>query len=67
MELAMDWIERWFGFSPDDGDGTVEWLIVMAVVLISVAVASSVVARRRETAFRLPKFIGLKRSGHPDI
>jgi hypothetical protein len=26
----MDWIERWFGFSPDDGDGTVEWLIVLA-------------------------------------
>jgi len=60
----MDWIERWVGFGPDDGDGTCEWLIVMAMVLIGAAVAGWVVAHRRETALRLPKFIGLKRSGH---
>lgn len=31
----MDFIERWFGFSPDGGDGSTEllYIIVIAVVL----------------------------------
>jgi hypothetical protein len=29
----MDWIERWFGLSPDGGDGSLEaWLISGLVV-----------------------------------
>jgi hypothetical protein len=28
----MDWIERWFGVVPDNGDGTLELLIVLAVI-----------------------------------
>ena len=32
----MDWIERWFGMSPDDGDGSLEALIFVALVVIGV-------------------------------
>ena len=28
----MDWIERWFGFAPDNGDGSLELLIMLVVV-----------------------------------
>jgi hypothetical protein len=35
----MDWIEIWFGVSPDDGDGTLELLlVVLAVAAIFVVV-----------------------------
>jgi hypothetical protein len=30
----MDFIERWFGFSPDHGDGSFEALILIALVII---------------------------------
>ncbi|MBY0431149.1 MAG: hypothetical protein K2Q10_08125 [Rhodospirillales bacterium] len=32
----MDWIETWLGFSPDNGDGSVETLIVEAVLAAAV-------------------------------
>lgn len=34
----MDFIERLFGLSPDNGDGTTEilWLVVLALVIASV-------------------------------
>jgi hypothetical protein len=35
-ETAMDFIERWFGVSPDGGDGTLELLYISAEVLIVV-------------------------------
>jgi len=41
----MDWIERWFGLSPDDGDGTLEWFIVILVLLMGVAVMTWFLAR----------------------
>jgi preprotein translocase subunit YajC len=33
----MDFIERLFGLSPDNGDGSTEilWLVVLAVVIVS--------------------------------
>jgi hypothetical protein len=35
----MDWIEQWFGFAPDNGDGSVELLIMLTVaVVVAVAV-----------------------------
>jgi hypothetical protein len=34
----MDWIERWFGVAPDNGDGTLE-LVIMATIAAAVAVA----------------------------
>jgi hypothetical protein len=32
----MDWIEKWFGFSPDGGSGLTEWLIVLAGLAVAV-------------------------------
>lgn len=39
-----DWIEGLTGFDPDNGNGSVEWLIV--VVLAVAAVAVAILARR---------------------
>ena len=35
----MDFIERFFGLSPDNGDGSTEimWLVVLALVVAAVA------------------------------
>jgi hypothetical protein len=30
----MDWIERWFGISPDGGDGSTEMLYLVAAVAV---------------------------------
>ena len=27
----MDWIEQWFGLAPDDGDGSLELLVMLAM------------------------------------
>jgi hypothetical protein len=39
-EVAMDFIERWFGISPDGGNGTLEGLyisvLLLTVVLVSI-------------------------------
>jgi len=34
----MDWIETWFGISPDGGNGATEWLFVLAGVAVVIAV-----------------------------
>ena len=39
-----DWIEGSFGFDPDGGNGTTEWLIVAALAVGTVAIAA--LARR---------------------
>ena len=44
----MDWIESWFGISPDGGDGSVEWLFVLAGVALVVAAVPPL--RRRALA-----------------
>jgi hypothetical protein len=47
-EPQMDWIERWFGFSPDGGDGSFEWLIVCVAIVVGVtALTIAVVPRAR--------------------
>lgn len=45
----MDFIERLFGLSPDNGDGSTEilWLVVLAVVI-----AAFVYWRRRSAGLR---------------
>ncbi len=42
----MDFIERFFGISPDGGDGTAEVMIVVILVAV-VAAAIAVYLRRR--------------------
>jgi hypothetical protein len=39
-----DWIEGLFGFDPDGGNGSAEWLIVAVLAVITVATAA--LARR---------------------
>ncbi len=34
----MDWIERWLGYSPDNGDGTLEILITVSVIIAVICV-----------------------------
>ncbi len=53
----MDFIEKLFGLSPDNGDGSTEvmWLVALAVILL----AGIVIMRRRRQAHRI--FIGKKR------
>ena len=44
----MDFIERWFGLSPDGGDGSLEALWIVAIVVAVMAIAF-----RRRIAVRL--------------
>lgn len=48
----MDWIETWFGVSPDGGNGVTEWLFVLA----GVAVVGTIVP-----PFRRAALAGLRR------
>ena len=41
----MDWIETWFGVSPDGGNGVTEWLIVLAGVSVAIAVVPALRGR----------------------
>jgi hypothetical protein len=43
----MDWLERFFGFSPDGGDGTAEAAIVAICCIILAAVIYASVPRVR--------------------
>jgi hypothetical protein len=49
--LWPDWIEAISGWDPDHGDGTVEWAIVMALLLITIVMI--VMARRTWNRLRL--------------
>jgi len=34
----MDFIERWFGISPDGGDGLLEILLIVLLAMIAIAI-----------------------------
>jgi hypothetical protein len=42
-----DWIEAVSGFNPDHGNGSVEWLIVAALVALCVIASAAARAERR--------------------
>ena len=46
----MDFIEQWFGVSPDGGDGSLELLWIVIIVLALVAIAF----RRRISSWLMP-------------
>jgi len=48
----VDWIERLFGFAPDNGDGTIELLLVV-VATVCVAAAVGYHPRVRQTVQKL--------------
>jgi len=43
----MDFIERFFGLSPDNGDGSTEILWLVALVLVAASFAYFKIHRRR--------------------
>ena len=51
--LPDDWMERRFGFSPDGGDGFVEFLWAAAPLALAAVLALSLLRARRRTAARL--------------
>jgi len=57
----MDWIEQWFGFVPDGGDGSIEALIIGLIVTVLILVAGLMTERGR-AVFRsvAAKFVGTR-------
>ncbi len=43
----MDWIERWFGVSPDGGDGSLELLLTLVAIVVMAVAILAVNARAR--------------------
>lgn len=43
----MDWIERWFGVAPDNGDGSLEVLIALCAVAAGLAACAYLHPRTR--------------------
>ena len=42
----MDFFEKWFGVSPDGGDGSLEalWIVVIVVAVVAIAFRRRIVA-----------------------
>jgi hypothetical protein len=56
----MDWIEQWFGIAPDNGDGTLELLIMLIVAAVIAATVIWRMPRARNAALR---FFARQRGG----
>ena len=64
-EAAMDFIERWLNISPDGGNGTLEFLIVTAIILAIITVVA--VALRGSFLAKLSEYLEqLGRRGYWD-
>jgi len=59
----MDWIEKWLGFAPDNGDGTFELMIMVLVATVVVVAVVWKVPRARAAALRF--FAQARRAGRP--
>jgi len=53
----MDWIERWFGVSPDGSDGTLEFLLILLAITAVVALVVAFNGRARSSFLRSVKTI----------
>jgi hypothetical protein len=48
--VSRDWIERIFHVEPDEGSGSLEWLIVAALLVASVALITAARSEWRRAA-----------------
>ena len=53
----MDFIEQWFGVSPDGGDGSLEILYAVAVVIVVAAVVALLLVIRQVRRSRTKRFM----------
>ena len=56
----MDWIERWWGVSPDGGDGSLEMVFVSIAAAVVVASVPLFSRRVRSLCLRLAEAIALR-------
>jgi len=56
-EEFMDWIERWFGVSPDGGDGSLEFLLMLVAVAVAFVLVLGSSRRVRSSFLRLIRAI----------
>jgi hypothetical protein len=57
----MDWIETWFGFSPDAGDGSLELIILLTLLVVAAAL---VIWRNPRVGRRFASLLGIQRRIH---
>ena len=57
----MDWIEQWFDFDPDGGDGSVELLIMVAAAVVVVAAIAWYRPKSRAAIARFLSRLGVTR------
>jgi hypothetical protein len=50
----MDFLERLFGYSPDAGDGTIELLIIVALLLVAASIWFSIRRVPQKTKIQPP-------------
>ncbi len=50
--LRHDWIEAVFGTHPDSGNGSAEWLVVLVLFLVTVALATGARREWRRDSWR---------------
>jgi hypothetical protein len=41
----MDFIEKWFGLSPDGGDGSLEVLWLVAIIAVAIVIFRTILVR----------------------
>ncbi len=58
----MDWIEQWFGFAPDNGDGSVELMVVIGAAVILAAGLAWYWPRSRAAIVQFLARLGLTRT-----
>lgn len=57
----MDWIEKIFGMSPDNGDGSTEIMLVTVSCLVLVAIIMAVPKFREQVVRRFGDMVGRSR------
>jgi len=48
--VTREWVELLFGVDPDGGDGSLEWLLVVALAVVALVLGAVARVERRRTA-----------------